>query len=65
MNLHFREMKLAEEVLKTLQSNKINKNNTESELRETKATVTSQNEDIIKSISVIRASLIKDILDKK
>jgi hypothetical protein len=64
LNTHFKEIKLAEDILKNLQSNKLNKN-TENELKEVKTSVMSQNEDIIKTIQMIRANLVKDISDKK
>jgi hypothetical protein len=64
INTHFKEIKQAEEILKNLQSNKINKN-TENEVKEVKNTVMTQNEEIIKTIQNIRAALIKDIVDRK
>lgn len=60
---HFREIRIAEDILKTIQSNKINRN-TESELKDVKAIVIKDNDDILKSITQVRTNLIRDILNK-
>jgi hypothetical protein len=63
LSTHFKEMKLAEDLLKNLQSIKFNKNS-DWEIRETKLNANLQNEDIMKNIKSIQNNLIKDFFEK-